>query len=78
MYWIETQQGALVNMALASDVQVTLHSDPSKDKKQVKAFFPGSGETADYSVLFTGTAEECRAYLNGLRDELMARNQPAM
>ena len=37
---------------------------------QVKAFFPG-GETADYTVLFTGTGEECRAYLDVLRADLL-------
>ena len=71
MYWIEAQRGGLVNLALASDVQVTLHSDPSKDAKQVKAFFPGSGEVADYTVLFTGTDEECRKYLDVLRADLL-------
>ena len=71
MYWIETQRGGLVNLALASDVQVTLHSDLSKDAKQVKAFFPGAGEVADYTVLFTGTDEECRKYLDVLRADLL-------
>ena len=70
MYWVETRRGGLVNLAVASDVQITLHSDPSKDGKQVKAFFPG-GETADYTVLFTGTGEECRAYLDVLRADLL-------
>ena len=71
MYWIESQRGGLVNLAVASDVQITLHEDPAKHGvNQVKAFFPG-GETADYTVLFTGTGEECRAYLDVLRADLL-------
>ena len=75
MYWIETQQGELVNLALATDVQIRLFSDPSFDGKQVKAFFPGSGEVADYTVLFTGTDEECRKYLDVLRADLLRVQQ---
>ena len=70
MYWIETQQGELVNLALATDVQIRLFSDPSFDGKQVKAFLPG-GEAADYTVLFSGTDEECRKYRDVLRADLV-------
>ena len=73
MYWVKTEKGGLCNLALATDIRVAWHDDPVKrELRQVKAFFITGGETADYTVLFTGTPDECEAYVASHAARLLA------
>lgn len=73
MRWIIGYRGEAVNLDNVTEIAVCIDSDSSAHGVyNVRAFFPGAGETADWCVLFKGSKEECHTKLAILVERLEA------